>query len=106
MKQCLGLLQDTEVDHSNQLELRGASIAIGDNSGAKKSLPAGTVRQTYKEYEEFSVPPATPAELLPNEKLVDISTLDEWAQCAFAGFKNLNRIQSRLFQVCDTDLNL
>jgi activating signal cointegrator complex subunit 3 len=92
-------MQDTEVDRSSHIELGGTSIAIGDSSGAKKALPAGTTRQTFEHYEEFIVPPATPAELLPNERLVDISALDDWAQSAFAGFTSLNRIQSRIFQV-------
>jgi activating signal cointegrator complex subunit 3 len=33
----------------------------------------------------------------PNE-LIQISSLEPWAQAAFPGYKTLNRIQSRIFQ--------
>ena len=34
-----------------------------------------------------------------DERLVKISELESWAQTAFVGYKTLNRIQSRIFQV-------
>jgi hypothetical protein len=37
------------------------------------------------------LPPPGPDELVP------IASLEPWAQAAFAGYKSLNRIQSRIF---------
>lgn len=91
-------LQDTEVDHSNRIVLGGVEIALGDG-GPKKALPAGTVKTTYKGWEEYCVPATQTAALRENERLVAIGDLESWAQAAFVGYKTLNRIQSRIYQV-------
>jgi DEAD/DEAH box helicase len=93
------LVQDTEVDYSNVITIGGHDIHIGDSTAAKKSLPPGTQRNVFQGYEEVSVPAVDPGKLLANEKLVQISELDGWAQSAFKGYKQLNRIQSRIFEV-------
>lgn len=93
-------MQDTEVDYSNILTLGGVDIAIGDSSGAKKALPAGTKRNAFHGYEVVDVPALDPGRLLPPPQLVEISVLEDWAQTAFKGYKALNRIQSQIFQVC------
>ena len=93
-------VQDTEVDYSNRLILGGIEFNIaGDGSRSKKALPKGTIRKVHKGYEEIHVPAVKTGELLADERLVNISELDDWAQVAFEGYKTLNRIQSRIFQV-------
>ncbi|TVU47946.1 hypothetical protein EJB05_07564 [Eragrostis curvula] len=68
----------------------------GDNLAT--SLPQGTTRKHMKGYEEVKIPPTPTASLKPNEKLIEIRELDEFAQAAFQGYKSLNRVQSRIFQ--------
>ncbi|GJN30699.1 hypothetical protein PR202_gb19029 [Eleusine coracana subsp. coracana] len=62
------------------------------------SLPQGTTRKHMKGYEEVKIPPTPTASLKPDEKLIEIRELDEFAQAAFQGYKSLNRVQSRIFQ--------
>jgi hypothetical protein len=100
------VLQDTEVDHSNVITIGGQDIAIGDATGSKKALPPGTTRNVFRGYEEVAVPAVDPGKLLPDEKLVEIAALDGWAQSAFKGYKTLNRIQSRIFEVRPADAAL
>ena len=87
------------MDHSNVITIGGQDIAIGDSTSTKKALPPGTTRNVFRGYEEVAVPAVDPGKLLPDEKLVEISELDGWAQSAFKGYKTLNRIQSRIFEV-------
>jgi hypothetical protein len=94
--------QDTEVDHSNILTIGGTEIAIGDGGSTRKALPPGTTRHVYKGYEEVRVPAIDAANVLPPAELINVDVLDEWAQAAFSGYKNFNRIQSRIFQVWGT----
>lgn len=61
------------------------------------ALPKGTVRKTYKGFEEVRVPAMETASMKPGEKLIEISSLDGFAQTAFEGYKTLNRIQSQIF---------
>ncbi|KAL6645584.1 hypothetical protein ACP70R_017192 [Stipagrostis hirtigluma subsp. patula] len=70
----------------------------GADSFAVTSLPQGTTRKHMKGYEEVKIPPTPTAPLKPNEKLIEIRELDEFAQAAFQGYKSLNRVQSRIFQ--------
>nr|CAB3501610.1 unnamed protein product [Digitaria exilis] len=70
----------------------------GSDSFAVTSLPQGTTRKHMKGYEEVKIPPTPTASLKPNEKLIEIRELDEFAQAAFQGYKSLNRVQSRIFQ--------
>jgi activating signal cointegrator complex subunit 3 len=58
-----------------------------------RALPKGTVRKSHKGYEEVSVPATPTAEMLPNERLIKIEEMDDFAQLAFEGYKTLNRIQ-------------
>lgn len=52
-------------------------------------------------YSSFDRPPCGPAALAhpAGEKLVEISSLPEWAQPGFKGMKSLNRIQSRVCEM-------
>lgn len=58
-------------------------------------LPEKTSRMTKKGYEEVVVP-AIRHIAPPDEQLVEIPNLPDWAQPAFSGMTALNRIQSRL----------
>ena len=49
-------------------------------------------------YEEVEVPAVDPAALLPPAQLVEVASMEPWAQSAFKGYKTLNRIQSRIFE--------
>jgi hypothetical protein len=91
-------MQDTEVDYSNMMRIGGVDIAIGMGA-EKKSLPPGTKRNVFQGYEAYEVPPIDPGKL-PKPQLVPISAFEHWARTAFQGYKTLNRIQSRIFQVC------
>ncbi|KAK9178788.1 hypothetical protein WN943_027982 [Citrus x changshan-huyou] len=51
-----------------------------------------------KGYEEIQVPAMKPKPLDPNEKLIKISEMPEWAQPAFKGMTELNRVQSRVYE--------
>jgi activating signal cointegrator complex subunit 3 len=93
-------VQDTEVDYSNVLTIGGTDIVIGDAGSSRKALPPGTSRDVYTGYEEVRVPAIDASKVLPPAELVTVDVLDGWARAAFAGYKTLNRIQSRIFQVC------
>ena len=62
----------------------------------QSSLPANAVRKKYKTHEEVFVP-ARKHDPALEEPRVQISELEPWAQRAFKGYKELNRIQSKIF---------
>nr|CAD1837931.1 unnamed protein product [Ananas comosus var. bracteatus] len=70
----------------------------GSNSVLVSALPQGTTKKHAKGYEEVIIPPTPTAAMKPDEKLIGIRELDDFAQAAFRGYKSLNRIQSRIFQ--------
>ena len=63
----------------------------------KCELPMGSYRNHKKGYEEVHVPALKPKPLADNEKLVKISDLPDWAQPAFRGMSQLNRVQSKVY---------
>lgn len=63
----------------------------------KCELPVGSYRNHKKGYEEVHVPALKPKPLADNEKLVKISDLPDWAQPAFKGMSQLNRVQSKVY---------
>ncbi|XP_078443956.1 DExH-box ATP-dependent RNA helicase DExH12-like [Wolffia australiana] len=65
----------------------------------KCELPSGSFRTPHKGYEEVHVPALKPKPMEDNEKFVRISEMPEWAQPAFEGMKQLNRVQSRVYEV-------
>lgn len=66
---------------------------------AKKiELPDGSYRHSSKGYEEIHVPALKPKPFDPKEKLVKISDMPDWAQPAFEGMKELNRVQSKVYE--------
>ncbi|KAH6769435.1 U5 small nuclear ribonucleoprotein helicase [Perilla frutescens var. frutescens] len=64
----------------------------------KCELPVGSFRNHKKGYEEVHVPALKPKPLADNEKLVKISDLPDWAQPAFKGMSQLNRVQSKVYE--------
>jgi pre-mRNA-splicing helicase BRR2 len=71
------------------------------------TLPEGSKRVQQKGYEEVNVPGLKPAALREGEKLRRIVDLPEWMHPAFKGMKELNRIQSRVYDTAiGSDENL
>jgi pre-mRNA-splicing helicase BRR2 len=79
------------------LDLEGLEFVQGGHMMAnnKCELPDKSWRAQKKGYEEVHVPAIRPV-IPASEKLVQISDLPEWAQPAFPGIKNLNRIQTKM----------
>ncbi|KDP36726.1 hypothetical protein JCGZ_08017 [Jatropha curcas] len=64
----------------------------------KCDLPVGSFRNPGKGYEEVHVPALKPRPLEPDERLVKISDMPDWAQPAFKGMQQLNRVQSKVYE--------
>lgn len=64
----------------------------------KCELPVGSYRNHRKGYEEVHVPALKPMPLAASEKLVKISDMPAWAQPAFKGMSQLNRVQSKVYK--------
>ncbi|EGZ10751.1 hypothetical protein PHYSODRAFT_563628 [Phytophthora sojae] len=67
-------------------------------SAGALTLPANTKRTHYKGYEHVFIPAHAKRALGKEEKLVAISSLEDFAQTAFHGITKLNRLQSKLFE--------
>ncbi|BAT93289.1 hypothetical protein LR48_Vigan05g019500 [Vigna angularis] len=82
------------------LDLDNIAFAQGGFFMAKKKcdLPDGSYRHLSKGYEEIHVPALKAKALDPNEKLVKISSMPDWAQPAFKGMTQLNRVQSKVYE--------
>lgn len=82
------------------LDLDGLAFAQGGLFMAKKKcdLPDGSYRHLSKGYEEIHVPALKAKPLDPNEKLLKISSMPDWAQPAFKGMSQLNRVQSKVYE--------
>jgi len=89
---------------SRVIELDNLEFEAGSHFMSNKSttLPEGSTRVQLKGYEEVNVPGLKPAPLKPGEKLKRIVDLPDWMQPAFKGMKELNRIQSKVY---DTAIN-
>ncbi|CAH2054677.1 unnamed protein product, partial [Iphiclides podalirius] len=84
-----------------------AKNSAGFVSGLKLLLPENAIRKDNKEYEEVIIPKNEPPPLQIGNKRVPISDLDEIGQMAFENIKELNRIQSVVFQTAyNTNENL
>ena len=79
------------------LDLESLQFSQSSHLMSNKSceLPTKSWRAQKKGYEEVHVP-AIKAIVPPDERLVNIDELPEWATPAFDGIKSLNRIQSRM----------
>lgn len=76
-----------------------ARTHIGFIAGSKLILPESAVRSDNKTYEEITLPiNMAPANLGVGEERIEISDLDEIGKLAFKGVKELNRIQSVVFE--------
>ncbi|KAK8489512.1 hypothetical protein V6N12_021109 [Hibiscus sabdariffa] len=64
----------------------------------KCDLPVGSYRHHSKGYEEVHVPALKAKPLESNERLVKVSEMPDWAQPAFKGMQQLNRVQSRVYE--------
>ncbi|KHN26799.1 U5 small nuclear ribonucleoprotein 200 kDa helicase [Glycine soja] len=82
------------------LDLDSIAFTQGGFFMAKKKcdLPDGSYRHLSKGYEEIHVPALKAKPLDPNEKLVKISSMPDWAQPAFKGMTQLNRVQSKVYE--------
>ncbi|KAF9810208.1 hypothetical protein SFRURICE_019495 [Spodoptera frugiperda] len=80
------------------LQLEELMFAAGAHFMANKrcQLPPGSFRKQRKGYEEVHVPALKPKPFDEGETLIPIEKLPKYAQPAFEGFKNLNRIQNLL----------
>uniref|UniRef100_A0A0D9ZCZ7 RNA helicase n=1 Tax=Oryza glumipatula TaxID=40148 RepID=A0A0D9ZCZ7_9ORYZ len=63
----------------------------------KCELPPGSFRTPHNGYEEVHVPALKDKPYETGEKVVKISDMPDWAQPAFAGMTQLNRIQSKVY---------
>lgn len=91
------------------LDLEDLAFTDGSHFMANKrcQLPSGSFRQSKKGYEEVHVPALKSKPFEVKETLKPISSLPSWAQPAFASYRSLNRIQSRLSDTAlHTDENL
>ncbi|KAK9503226.1 hypothetical protein O3M35_011843 [Rhynocoris fuscipes] len=87
--------------------LNVAQQQSGFVAGVKLMLPENVKRTDTKQFEEVHIPILPPTPLNVGNKLIPISTLDEYGQLAFSGVKNLNRIQSVVFETAyNTNENL
>ncbi|CAH2095219.1 unnamed protein product [Euphydryas editha] len=84
-----------------------AKNSAGFVSGLKLVLPENAIRKDNKEYEEVTIPKNEPTPLEVGNKRVPISDMDEIGQLAFENIKELNRIQSVVFNTAyNTNENL
>ncbi|EYU30521.1 hypothetical protein MIMGU_mgv1a000041mg [Erythranthe guttata] len=86
--------------HRQLLDLDSLAFNQGGLLMANKKceLPVGSYRNHRKGYEEVHVPALKPMPLAAGEKLVKISDIPNWAQPAFKGMSQLNRVQSRVYE--------
>ncbi|CAG9112769.1 unnamed protein product [Plutella xylostella] len=75
-----------------------AKNSAGFVSGLKLILPENAIRKDNKEYEEVTIPKNEQATLTVGNQRVPVSQLDAIGQMAFENVKELNRIQSVVFQ--------
>lgn len=75
-----------------------AKSHVGFISGAKLLLPESADRQDNKMYEEITIPAVPSSSLEVGNERIKISSLDDIGQLAFQHTKELNRIQSVVFQ--------
>jgi replicative superfamily II helicase len=75
--------------------------------GARFVLPAGTIREDDKDYEEISIPVSNPAPIRTHEKTITIDLFESWIHPAYKGYKSLNRVQSIVYPIAfETNENM
>ncbi|KAI3888520.1 hypothetical protein MKX03_008711 [Papaver bracteatum] len=82
------------------LDLESISLHQGGLpvSNKKCQLVSGSYRNQCKGYQEVHVPASKPEPLSAGEELVKISVMPNWAQPAFDGMTQLNRVQSKVYE--------
>lgn len=82
------------------LDLDSLAFEQGGFFMAKKKcdLPDGSYRHLSKGYEEIHVPALKSKPIDSNEKFIKISAMPDWAQPAFKGMTQLNRVQSKVYE--------
>ncbi|KAH3668467.1 hypothetical protein OGAPHI_002221 [Ogataea philodendri] len=76
-------------------------------TGKKYSLPFGTTRNSYENYEEIIIPKSERKASKFKEIFIPVKTLDFLCQGTFKGYKTLNRMQSLIYPVAyDTNENM
>ncbi|OBZ77999.1 putative U5 small nuclear ribonucleoprotein helicase [Grifola frondosa] len=94
------LAPGSTVQPKRTVDLESMAFSQGGHlmSNKKCKLPEGSFKRAKKGYEEIHVPPPKQKPTAASE-LVQIETLPEWAREGFKGYKNLNRIQSKLYPI-------
>lgn len=72
--------------------------SAGFVAGTKMVLPASMKRTNTNQYEEISIPLTDPAPTEVGNTLIPIASLDDISRKAFGNCKNLNKIQSVVFE--------
>ena len=82
------------------LDLESLAFAQGGHlmSSGEVKLPKNSEIINKTTHQEVHIPPLKPHPFGENESNVQISSLPAWAQPAFKGMKELNRVQSRLYE--------
>nr|VWO96385.1 Pre-mRNA-splicing ATP-dependent RNA helicase PRP28 (EC [Ganoderma boninense] len=82
------------------VDLEGMAFSQGGHlmSNKKCKLPEGSFKRAKKGYEEIHVP-APKSKPTHDSELVLIENLPEWSREGFKGYRNLNRVQSKLYPV-------
>ncbi|KAJ7591194.1 Sec63-domain-containing protein [Mycena floridula] len=65
--------------------------------GSRYTLPLGTERQMYEDYEEVIIPPSKPVPPRTTERPITITELDPICRGSFPGYSTLNRVQSIVY---------
>ncbi|XP_059501244.1 activating signal cointegrator 1 complex subunit 3 [Stegostoma tigrinum] len=81
--------------YDSKIEVKQSPAFI---AGAKIFLSEDVERENNKVYEQVVIPATQPMPIGIQEKPVDIKNLDEIGQLVFKGMKQLNRIQSVVFE--------
>ncbi|KAL8953945.1 MAG: hypothetical protein Q9222_000232 [Ikaeria aurantiellina] len=87
---------DVHYPHVYKSHQAGNVLTAG---GQRYGLPAGSVRQDFEKYEEYTIPAAQVGTLGVGRKLVDVSQMDGLCKRTFSGYKLLNRMQSLVYPV-------
>jgi antiviral helicase SLH1 len=75
--------------------------------GTKYSLPAGTTRNQWEDYEEVIIPYSKKKANRFIRRLIDISELDALCRGTFSKYKSLNKMQSLIYPVAyETNENM
>ncbi|KAI4156082.1 MAG: hypothetical protein LQ341_000057 [Variospora aurantia] len=88
--------QDPPYPHVYRAHQAGNTLSAG---GRRYGLPAGSIKQEFERYEEYSIPAAEVGTLGAGRKLVDVGGMDGLCKRTFAGYKSLNRMQSLVYPV-------